>query len=548
MKIYFFSFFLFGSFFLWGQSTARIESILNTKRTQIAQVETGPASTILYLPCPFSESSFNVGPSPENIGELTVVKIYYVYTRYKQSSSFNQSALDQKRFEWLNATYPTLLADPLIEWEIIEQTGCTDYTQGDSYFHGFILVHRPIAGPESREDELKRINAYLQNPTDLFYEPNIDPISGQLPTDATKTSATTVQTTNTSKKAEFADGEFALYKHFQTSLVNSENVPQQRIDKWISVSFTVSADGKTDSLVFKENYAEAAKDQVQNAFLKMQAWTPAYENGKAVKSTVNLEIRVSYSGDVKGMYSRDGIKPTFSNEKTDVPELSDDHGINLLVNSEPISIKSSAVYKGLELTRSFKNTALVMDVTGSMTTHIAALINWVKTNKLAAPFTSYTFFNDGDAKTTKQKKVGETGGIYLTQNLDEVDKVIEEAMRKGNGGEAPENDMEAVSYAFQNDEDANAVLLIADNYSEVRDIELLKNISRPVHVLLCAAPKFVRCEYLKIAKDTGGMFFLNGEKTDLSQIQKGDIVVLQKVEYKYNGSDFEILHKGEINY
>jgi hypothetical protein len=183
-----------------------------------------------------------------------------------------------------------------------------------------------------------------------------------------------------------------------------------------------------------------------------------------------------------------------------------------------------------------------------MTTHIAAMLHWVRLYQLSAPFTSYTFFNDGDMKTTKQKKIGETGGIYMAESFAEVGDVIKKAMTKGNGGEAPENDLEAVIHAFTTDPNAHSVVLVGDNYSEVRDLELLTNITRPVHVILCAAPKFVRCDYLSIAKETGGLFILNGESIDLSSVQKGDIIQIQKIDYKYTGSNFETLYKGEIIY
>jgi hypothetical protein len=65
---------------------------------------------------------------------------------------------------------------------------------------------------------------------------------------------------------------------------------------------------------------------------------------------------------------------------------------------------------------------------------------------------------------------------------------------------------------------------------------------------MCAAPKFVRCDYLSIAKETGGLFILNGETFLISAVQKGDIVQIQKIDYKYNGNNFETLYKGEIIY
>lgn len=531
---------------LLSQNLLRLEHILNLPRIQTAKIDTVESSTVMYLSCPFSESNFLSETKASDLENLTVIKVYYVYTQYKQAATFDQRALDKKRLIWLGNHYPSLLHDPLIEWELVEQTGCSNAANGDAYFHGFMIVHRPASSAESQAEELKRIHAYIENPDTIFYESGLDPLEKLI--HPLKSETTGVSTKNESNQAQFTEGEFALFKHFQTHLVNSETIAPQRIDKWVQVSFTVKADGTLDSLLFKENYPEAAKDQIQNAFSKMPPWTPAFENGKAISSIVNLEIRVSYSGEVKGMYSRDGIKPTFSDTAPEKVELREETGINLLVNPEPITVKSAAVYKGLDLVRSFQNTAVVMDVTGSMTTHIAALIHWLQTNHLTAAFTSYTFFNDGDSKSTKQKKIGETGGIYLTKNLDEVDGLIEDTMEKGNGGEAPENDLEAVIYAFQHDENANAVLLIADNYSEVRDLELLAHINRPVHVLLCAAPKFVRCDYLQIAKSTGGLFLINGEQVDLSGVQKGDVIQIQKVDYKYNGSEFEILHKGDIHY
>ena len=94
-------------------------------------------------------------------------------------------------------------------------------------------------------------------------------------------------------------------------------------------------------------------------------------------------------------------------------------------NTEVLAVKSSSVYKGLENLNKGENIALVMDVTGSMSGHIAALMNWIRTNsKDGLPFTSYTFFNDGDKKPKSKKKIGKTGGIYMTTLLEDVQKTI----------------------------------------------------------------------------------------------------------------------------
>lgn len=529
-----------------GQASVKIDNILSQPRQKLEKLELIDSKTAIYLGCPFAQSGFDhITESQAN--SLTITDVYYVYTQYKQSETFNQLSLDRKRFNWLNTHFPFLLSDPLIQWHIVEQTGCNTSEEGDNYFHGFVIIHRPQPSAEERDQEITLLRSYLTNSADVFYDPGIDPIKSQLPVGIdTATKATNPESLNA--KACFKEGEYALYEHFQQNLKNSENVSQQRLDKWVKVQFIVNEEGKIDSLIFLEDYPLAATDQIQNAFKIMPDWYSAKVNGKAVSSKVNMEIRISYSGEVKGMYTRDGIKPDFSADVAKIPIREETGTFNLMVNAEPIQISSTAVFKGLDKVRDFGMCALVMDVTGSMTLHIAAMTKWIKANHLALPFTSYTFFNDGDNKATKDKSLGKAGGVYITKVAGEIDDLITDTMRKGNGGEAAENDLEAVLFAIEHDTEVQAIVLIADNYSEVRDLSLLDKITKPVHVILCAAPKFVRPDYLQIAKTTGGLLMLNGETIDLSSVQKGDEIMLQGVKYKYDGKSFQPDYKGDIHY
>lgn len=549
MKFHLVVSFLLLSKILFAQTDSRIESILKIPRTQLVKLNLPEAETVKYIPCDFAGDNFEVQTIQTILENLTTIKVYYVYTQYKQSASFDQFELDRKRLKWFASAFPNILNDILVEWQILEQTGCADHSEGDSYFHGFVVVHRPGPDSEMRKLEVDAITAYIDNPTETFEETQIDPILSQLPVSGTSSESNS-NVVNKSTSAKFKDGDYALYEHFQFyQHYDPEYKKPVRIDEWVTVSFVVTDSGKIDSLVYKETYPDGAVHQVDNAFESMPDWKPATVNGKPVSSTVEMEIRVSYSPDVNGIYTRDGIRPDFSNDfKTKPILIEESRNVNMLVTTEQISVKVSSVYKGLELLKDIENAALVMDVTGSMTSHVAAMLNWVRTYEMKTPFTSYTFFNDGDGKTTKQKKIGETGGIYMARTSAEVGNTVKEAMSKGDGGETPENDLEAVIYAFKNDDQAHAAVLIGDNYSEVKDLELLTNITRPVHVILCAAPKFVRTDYLKIAKDTGGLFIINGVIIDLSKVVKGDVVKIQMIDYKYNGSDFEILYKGEINY
>jgi hypothetical protein len=295
MKSIPFLFLLLSVSYSFGQSSKRIESILASPRIQLPKLNLPETETTKYIPCDFAGTNFSKESLAQLIQSLTTIKVYYVYTQYKQSASFDQLSLDRKRLTWFAATFPSVMNDFLVDWQILEQTGCTDYTEGDSYFHGFVLVHRPAADSKMRADEINSIAAYIDNPTETFDEPQIDPIVTQLPAKASSSNTSINNTVNRTAPAKFLEGETALLNHFRNNLENSPDVTPQRIDKWVSVSFIVKADSTVDSLVFKETYVPAAKDQVENAFDKMPEWIPATVNGKPVDSKVNMEIRVSYS-------------------------------------------------------------------------------------------------------------------------------------------------------------------------------------------------------------------------------------------------------------
>ena len=108
------------------------------------------------------------------LNELTIVKVYYIYTQFRQSETFEQLELDRKRFDKLSTYIPGILEDPYIEWEVIEQTGCENPEEGDDYFHGFVLVHRPRMTEEERQREIEKLSAFLDDPTQEFVEEKLD--------------------------------------------------------------------------------------------------------------------------------------------------------------------------------------------------------------------------------------------------------------------------------------------------------------------------------------------------------------------------------------
>ena len=452
--------------------SAEIDNIVNQNRVQLEKVDTENLNNCILITSEFADEILAKEELRQEISELTIVKAYYVYTLYKLSPAFNQKELDRTRFTTLGNAYPELIQDRFFEWELLEQTGCTDYSEGDEYFHGFILVYRPT-DEVSLLDEFNRLSNFFNDPDAGFEDKNIDPVKEQVPSED-GTTPSKIEDTD----ANYLESEYELYQYFKLNLQNSE-IGLRRYDKWVDVNFEVNEEGEISTIEFLNDYPVFAKESIETLLTDMPAWNPATSNGEKTTSTVNLSIRVSYSPTVKGMYKRDGKRPTFS-DQVDNPEFNTDEPTTSIPGPDFTDPKTTSTYIAIdEYVTGEKKMSLVMDVTGSMAPYIAAITRWVLANYSDHPFTSFTFFNDGDNKPTHKKKIGSAGGVYFSGGKENIRAAIKNAMVNGTGGERPENDIEAILVAQEEDEKTDEIMLLGDNWSEVRDLKLLNTVFSP---------------------------------------------------------------------
>lgn len=188
------------------------------------------------------------------------------------------------------------------------------------------------------------------------------------------------------------------------------------------------------------------------------------------------------------------------------------------------------------------NMVITTDVTGSMGAYIFELLAWHKLNFDKRNIKAHYFFNDGDFK--RYKPIGKTGGIYKesTDEYSRVEKQLQKAMRAGGGGDAPENDVEALLQAMSDYKDSTVeYILVADNYSPMRDVSLIKKLNQPVHVLVCGGAGMVHPEYLELAKATGGsVHTIYEDLTDLADISEGSRIKIGDYNYIVKGGKFEL--------
>lgn len=513
-------------------SAQNIDKIVNQKRVQLERIEVKPSDRITYISSNFAQPQITTTHLRDKVNVLAVTKVYYVYTAYKRSMNFDQKTLDKERFEQLKTLYPILFESPLIEWEIIEQTGLDIHTDGEGYFHGFILVHRPLPTKEGRKKEFDLISNHFDNPDVVVPMIEEDPIAKLLVKKGAEIDSKLVE----KKEASFDGGDQAILEHIQRNFETPADVWKDRKDFWAKFTIVIDENGKIGSPVFKESYGKSVEKAIESSLAEMPEWTPKTINGASQKDTVEFEWRISYSPQLKGMYLKNGKPPLLShstNFSSDDPIHSSKLGATDIV--------SGSVYKALDKIPTDEKLAVVMDVTGSMANHIVSTSFWLKRNIDKLPFTSFTAFNDGDDKKDAEKEIGLTGGIYFTEFIKEYRNSIRTAMQKGNGGDYPENDIEAILYAIRKDVKATGVLLIGDNFSAVKDFELLKKVTLPVSVLPCGLSGAINQNYLDIVCETKGKIFYSDQIIDPAELKKGETFKIRRTKYVFTGKRIEVV-------
>lgn len=203
-------------------------------------------------------------------------------------------------------------------------------------------------------------------------------------------------------------------------------------------------------------------------------------------------------------------------------------------------IRDSTIFKVFQRNTQWKKVLLVVDMTGSMFPYIGQLLVWFKNTFEDGKIKYYTLFNDGDNLADDKKVVGRTGGVhpYEAKDYKKLKKDIEDVRKLGEGGDDPENDLEAISTSMINYRDYADIVLLADD-SPVRDMTLLRRIRKPVHVILCGTKKGVNDQYLKIAYQTKGSIHTLNTDVDMKKIKDGDEVIIEKDIFKFKNGQFE---------
>lgn len=184
---------------------------------------------------------------------------------------------------------------------------------------------------------------------------------------------------------------------------------------------------------------------------------------------------------------------------------------------------------------------LVIDVTGSMGNYTQQVLKWVALETNLKRIKHVVCFNDGDLKANDAKKEGKTGGVYHSDDasLLNITATMMLAMKNGGGGDAPENDVEAILSGMENDPNCKEIILIADNWANMRDYSMIKEIKKPVHVIICGNQYGINTQYLDLARVTGGsVHTVEDDLMNLYKLNEGQEITIGKHVYMIKEGKF----------
>ena len=182
--------------------------------------------------------------------------------------------------------------------------------------------------------------------------------------------------------------------------------------------------------------------------------------------------------------------------------------------------------------------AVVADVTASMTPYNTQVMLWLKFAKKPLENGRFIFFNDGNNAPDALKSIGNTGGLHTIEsnNFDSVYLTMRRAIAAGQGGDIPENNIEALLAAQKKWTDIDSFLMIADNRAPVKDLINLKNVKKPVNIILCGWLDYmaINDSYIQIAAKTKGKIYTSaGVFEDFTKLKINTPIDFNGEEYMY---------------
>lgn len=135
------------------------QNLEDFKKIEVSRYVCKPSKEfkLLTVPASFANSQLFNKSIMDSLTDKKIASIRLVYTKYRESETFNQNELNKKRIENLVAINPKLFSNAGIRWYSVEQT-LEDSVQAKSLFHGFYILYQNQTAPREYAISDKLLN------------------------------------------------------------------------------------------------------------------------------------------------------------------------------------------------------------------------------------------------------------------------------------------------------------------------------------------------------------------------------------------------------
>ena len=539
---------------LYAQSP-KLHFISKVKPIYVDSIKRIKTDTLLYVKFEFAKFKILNPEIFKKIRDRTVIAIDLVYSTHVEAQSFDQYQLNLQRLIQLNTIAPELFVADHTKWNIIGQTHFKTNLDAQKLFSGFVIHLRPLASVKETEYEIKMLDDILEGklvdilPTipSITYKPKDYRYKGncygfdESKRVITSSSQTIILKKELVKKPRFKGGENSFYKQISENVIF---VPERKFRKKEVLtgvySFVVNQKGEVSNIKTKSgNATSSLNKQVLDAIEKTKLWTIGNTNGQSLEYNFVVffskeKKHVPYSNLLQNVVVRDLKLCSITNIDT----------TNTIIKPRIYSVPDSTIFNVFNRNPKWKKMLVVADLTGSMYPYTAQLLLWFKL-KLESninPILHLTFFNDGDHKDTFDKRIGNTGGIYNSkaQDFDELLDLAKRTMLNGDGGDTPENNIEAVISGINACKECDEIVMIADNFATPRDLELISKVNKPIKIIVCSTWGGINPNYLNIAmQNKGSIHTFDSDIINLAKVVEGQQVNIEGIKYNCRNGKFK---------
>ena len=284
-----------------------------------------------------------------------------------------------------------------------------------------------------------------------------------------------------------------------------------------------------------ENWEEDYKELISERLASLEDLDSAFSMDRSIKW--NLIIQDEDQSLCKAKKRIHGVVIHYSPLKSDFQKAKYNQTLRKMETHYSAQVEGKRMFEVVKRNKeNWKNMLVITDCSGSMAPYGSEVLLWhlLRTDK--DDVSKFAFFNDGEKESIE---IGNAGGIHFTSIKDyrKITRAIKYYTELGydKNNDHPENDLEAIIKSVNSSYSHQDVVVIVDNNSPVRDMELLNKINYPVRIVLCGVEKKedIHPDYIKLAFHSKGS--LHTVEDDIDQFMKnkeGEIVMINKVKYR----------------